>query len=210
MNLYKQLDYYCERIDGSYWSEPINAISNIGFILVGLYFLTRKEPKTLWTKYLSILSIIVGTGSYLFHTHANTITLIADVFPITVFIGSFIFFTFKKVIPIKLIFNIIITAFFVIIGVILNSISVPYFNGSHSYAHAILLLIMMTIILKKRNSISAKYFSRSTIIFIISLIFRTFDNQICGVLPIGTHFLWHTMNAILLWHLILKSTQYKE
>ena len=32
----------------------------------------------------------------------------------------------------------------------------------------------------------------------VSLIFRTIDEAVCGAFPLGTHFLWHILNAVLL------------
>ena len=35
-------------------------------------------------------------------------------------------------------------------------------------------------------------------ILAVSLGFRTVDEAVCGAVPIGTHFLWHLLNAVLL------------
>jgi hypothetical protein len=42
-----------------------------------------------------------------------------------------------------------------------------------------------------------------SILFIVSLSARTVDNLVCPVWPLGTHFLWHLLNAELLRRLIL-------
>ena len=34
--------------------------------------------------------------------------------------------------------------------------------------------------------------------FTVSLVFRTVDNQVCGGFPLGTHFVWHLLNGVLL------------
>jgi len=33
-------------------------------------------------------------------------------------------------------------------------------------------------------------------VFVASLLFRTLDEQICMIWPHGTHFLWHSLNAV--------------
>jgi len=33
----------------------------------------------------------------------------------------------------------------------------------------------------------------------VSLFFRTIDNAVCDMLPIGTHFLWHLTNGAVLY-----------
>jgi hypothetical protein len=37
----------------------------------------------------------------------------------------------------------------------------------------------------------------STVLF-VSLIFRTADLLLCSILPIGTHFIWHILNGLVL------------
>ena len=34
---------------------------------------------------------------------------------------------------------------------------------------------------------------------VVSLTLRTLDEPLCGAWPIGTHFLWHLLNAVTLW-----------
>jgi hypothetical protein len=41
-----------------------------------------------------------------------------------------------------------------------------------------------------------------TIVFLLSFTVRTLDAEVCSVLPVGTHFLWHLLNAILLYILV--------
>jgi hypothetical protein len=36
-------------------------------------------------------------------------------------------------------------------------------------------------------------------VFVTSLIFRVIDLDICGLLPVGTHFLWHILNAVVIY-----------
>lgn len=38
--------------------------------------------------------------------------------------------------------------------------------------------------------------------FAASLVFRSIDVAVCGWLPMGTHFLWHTLNAVVLFVLV--------
>lgn len=69
MNLSKNIDIYCERLDFSFWAEPLNAITNLSFALAGLWGLyLYKQNASRWTKIFGILAIIVGIGSFLFHT----------------------------------------------------------------------------------------------------------------------------------------------
>ena len=35
-------------------------------------------------------------------------------------------------------------------------------------------------------------------LLVVSLTFRTLDEPLCAAIPLGTHFLWHILNAIML------------
>lgn len=41
MDWTQAIDIYCERTDADFWSEPINALSNAAFMVVGLFALRR-------------------------------------------------------------------------------------------------------------------------------------------------------------------------
>jgi hypothetical protein len=40
------------------------------------------------------------------------------------------------------------------------------------------------------------------IVFLLSFTARTLDAQVCTAFPVGTHFLWHLLNALLLYILV--------
>ena len=86
-NLLRHVDLYCERTGPEYWAEPLNALSNLAFIAAGLWFLVkfRRERRDGWTETLAWMVTAVGIGSWLFHTHANQLTIYADVIPIAIF-----------------------------------------------------------------------------------------------------------------------------
>jgi hypothetical protein len=41
-------------------------------------------------------------------------------------------------------------------------------------------------------------------VFVAALFFRTIDNEVCSVLPIGTHFLWHILIGLVT-YLVMRS-----
>jgi hypothetical protein len=42
----------------------------------------------------------------------------------------------------------------------------------------------------------------AALVFAISLGLRTVDNAICPQVPLGTHFIWHILNAVVLYVLL--------
>ena len=90
MDWMSAIDGYCERTDASYWSEPLNAVSNAGFLLAAAlcWRMTGRDPGA---RLLVVILAAIGVGSFLFHTHARTWAMLADVLPIQAFILVYIY-----------------------------------------------------------------------------------------------------------------------
>src|SRR5215208_7217876 len=86
------IDGYCERIDASFWSEPVNALSNAAFLVAAAIAFARWRragAADLPALFLIAAVAVVGIGSFLFHTFANRWSRLADVIPIAVFIYGY-------------------------------------------------------------------------------------------------------------------------
>jgi hypothetical protein len=73
-------------------------------------------------------------------------------------------------------------------------------NGSIDYLPALAALLIMVWIVpaKLRTAVAL-----AAAVFVISLAFRTVDRAICGAFPLGTHFIWHLLNAVVLFVLFV-------
>ena len=85
------VDGYCERAgtDPDFWGEPLNAVTNIAFILAVLWVLAqaRREGRLDWSVVaLAVIVLAVGIGSFLFHTFATLWAGAMDVIPVQIFI----------------------------------------------------------------------------------------------------------------------------
>ena len=94
MNWSEQINIYCERLDASFWSEPLNAVSNAAFIIAAMFCLikARESGRTdFLTMLLVAILFAIGVGSFLFHTLANRWSGLADTLPIVLFILVYLF-----------------------------------------------------------------------------------------------------------------------
>lgn len=197
---FKSIDYYCERVSAYFWAEPINALSNISFIIAAAIIYTKIKNcanQSIWVNILTGLCFITGIGSFLFHTFANTWSLYADIIPIFAFMITFVAFCLKKIFSQNTFISTLGAMLFLGLTIYLDFGPLKdYLNGSIGYFPALALLLIIGLLKKESN------FLFSCAIFSISLIFRTLDNQLCSSLPIGTHFIWHILNGILLWKIL--------
>jgi hypothetical protein len=201
------IDNYCERIDAGFWSEPLNALTNGAFLLAAIYAfaLWRRAGTKDWASlWLVAVTAIVGIGSFLFHTFANRWSVMADVLPIAVFIYSYFLLATRRYLQLGLVVSVAATGLFIIFNSVFVRLWLDLFpgltlNGSVGYVPAILALLSVGILC---FPLRAKEEGRALLlaagIFAVSLIFRSVDSAICSTVPVGTHFLWHVLNALVL------------
>ena len=195
------IDIYCERLDPSFWGEPLNALTNLAFIAAGAWVLRGPDP---WGRLLGCITILVGLGSLAFHTFATPWAAALDV----AFIGLFIL-TFAYVVPLRLWHLPVRLSALYFLGVVglitLISLTAPalkqlfgYFPPA-MYVGAWLSLLTYTLLSYKYGvNVAGRLLIVATLLFPLSLLMRELDEPLCLALPIGTHWLWHLLNAVVL------------
>lgn len=196
--------HYCERLDMGFWAEPVNALTNLFFLIAAAlaYRMIRQTPCRLKTPALLLAAIlfIIGIGSFLWHTLATPWTGAADVLPILMFNLLYVYFFFRYVLE-----QIPAIAGGAVAGYLGGSVLLYQFldprwwHGSVGYLSTVLMLIIMGALL--RHPVARLYWM-TVAIFTLSLTFRSLDAVACDLIPFGTHFLWHTLNAVTLFLLI--------
>ena len=207
------MDFYCERTNEQIFNEPVNAISNIFFIIVSLSLIKilRKNQSNKIYYIQPILIFFIGIGSFLFHLNPNIITLYSDVIPIFLFSLSFIFFFNRDVININYLNNaLLFLLFFFLFLFITPKLNYEILNGSEFYFANYFFLTMYTIWLYFKKSDFFQLLLLGFIFFNLSILLRSLDNHICEYFSIGTHFLWHFLNAYLLKILTLVNCKIKK
>ncbi|MEW8322308.1 MAG: ceramidase domain-containing protein [Candidatus Thiodiazotropha taylori] len=195
--------HYCERASDLFWAEPINATTNLIF-LIAAFILIRNLQKLdepfpkVWDMWLlSILIAGIGVGSFLWHTFATPWAELADVIPIALFVTLFLISFLLRILRLDIVWIVIWTVLFLgFTFYLLNSLPSDLLNGSVFYLPAWIGVWVLVIYSKL---IDLKYGNRlifAAIAFTLSLSFRTVDRMICEFWPWGTHFLWHLINGL--------------
>ncbi|MEM1283847.1 MAG: ceramidase domain-containing protein [Pseudomonadota bacterium] len=204
--MHEAIDIYCERIDASFWSEPINAITNGAFLVAALLLVLRlrhSRDRAVW--WLTGLIAAIGVGSFLFHTYATGWAAAADVFPILLFMLSAVAIGLRRRFELPLQAAALGTIAFLLSGILLSvtqlAIIIP--QGSVTYVPGLVMLILFAVALWRRGDPFAKYFLIAAPVFFISLTLRSVDLSVCEALPLGTHFGWHLLNAVTLYLVVL-------
>jgi len=202
------IDLYCERLDSSLLSEPINVITNSAFIAAGL-ILSWKAKQASWeVKILVLFVFLIGIGSLLFHTFATAWARVLDVVPIIIFQLLFIWTYLREIVKCSVLSASVFVVAFCCLVLFLRFFP-QLWNGSLTYFPAIVLLLGFSYFHYINHLPGAGVLLLASMIFATSLIFRSIDNNICSYLEVGTHFLWHLLNGVVL-YLCVSSLLIKE
>lgn len=207
MDWMAQVDNYCERTDFSFWSEPVNAVTNASFLIAALVVWAMLGGKTdRPARLMVILLTTIGIGSFLFHTYATGWAGALDVFPILLFILAYVFFATTRFFALPIWAGIAaVIAFFPYSYAVTAGVSalVGPLNGSVAYVPVPILILCYAAAVAFRDIVTARGLAIGAGLLILSLTFRTMDEAVCGVVPFGTHFLWHILNGVMLGWMII-------
>jgi hypothetical protein len=219
------IDSYCERTDAGFWSEPLNAVSNGAFLVAAAWALAvwrragSNDRPALW---LIGATTIVGIGSFLFHTFANRWSLLADVLPIALFIYSYFFVAIRRYLALGFVAALGALAIFILVNIRFEALWRTAWpdvslNGSVGYLPAALAMIgvggLARLRAQRAGSDQLRDVSRALLaasaVFVLSLTFRSLDLALCPTWPLGTHVVWHALNAFVLFLLMRAAILYR-
>ena len=199
MDWTRSIDAYCERTDPSYWSEPINAVTNLAFILAALVMWRRCQGLG-WGQGLAAILFAIGIGSYLFHTHATPWAAALDTTPVLFFSLLYIFLANRDFWGWAWWAAALGALAYIPYSVALTPVfgALPFFEISSFYWPLPLLIFAYALLLRNRVPETARNLAVGATILCLSLTARSLDELLCAAIPFGTHFLWHIFNAIML------------
>ena len=221
MDWFEPIGAYCERTGAAFWAEPVNALSNAAFLVAA--FSAGRPARAADDRAgvaLALLTAIVGIGSFLFHTLALRWAMLADVVPIAVFIHAYFYLAMVRFLRLGPVAAVAATLAFAGFGFglvpALDAVAgrsvEALTNGSVDYLPAVLALAGVALGLRALGDPAAtgRRLVALAALFSVSLLLRTADRGVCALLPVGTHFLWHVLNAGVLYGLVVAAVRHRE
>jgi hypothetical protein len=203
------VDSYCERTAPGLWGEPLNALTNVAFLAASAFLLwlligqPRRPPVSVWL--LPVLLGVVGLCSLAFHTFATRATSALDSLSILVFILVAVVVTTHWMWGVRRRWAwLAAPAFFAFsLGVNWTLVTVGGENATlGGYLPALVALLGFGLAIRLTAVGGGARFGTwlllATVVFAVSLSLRSLDLPLCQAVPIGTHFLWHCLNATVL------------
>jgi hypothetical protein len=225
---------YCERGTSTALSaEPINAVSNVAFILaalMGLQLLEWRPREQQTSDHFLLIGLValIGIGSFAFHLLATQESELLDVIPIAVFTLVYLGFALNRFLGVPPGWMVLLViGFTILMGATSQvrcwdgGVGIPgpeaqgaktCLNGSVFYLPALGALIVVGLMLEERRHRAAPYVLWAAAIFAISLTLRSLDLALCGKFliedqKVGTHAAWHVLNALALFLLLRASLE---
>src|SRR5688572_5085281 len=207
----QQFDEYCERVWFSLLAEPINALSNLAFIVAawtGWMLAKRTGTLTSGVKMLIALAIATAVGSMLWHTFANTLSLYLDVIPIVLFITGFLWLYVRDVMGKGVGFAALSLGALFLSAVLVQPIG-DAVHGAPSYLPGLLVVLILGVYHAIQQKPSRFALLAAAGSYFAALFFRTIDNELCHYMTIGTHFIWHMFIALVT-YLAMRSLIFRD
>ena len=202
--MFETVDLYCERLGPTFWAEPVNAFTNASF-LVGawLALLRAKHLNVMSPAVWCLLGLMcaIGFGSFSFHTVANNLTRFLDVLPILLFQLVYVWLYCREIVRIRQTFAVTIVSVY-LVAAILGRQFPHILNGSLIYAPSIVVLFGIGFYHAASHRNARFVVMGAAFVFVVSLVCRTVDGVVCSYFPLGTHFLWHLFNGLVLYFLL--------
>ncbi|BDA86968.1 membrane protein [Aureimonas sp. SA4125] len=219
MNWTDPIDGYCERLTASFWAEPVNAVSNLAFLVaagLGLALWRRidrhgrgaRQARDWASLALVGVVAVIGVGSFLFHTFANLWSSLADVLPIAVFIYAYFALALYRLVGLGAITAALGTLCFIGLSRFAGDVFGGIVGSSASYVPALLALFAIGLALLARRKPEGPLVLAAGLVFTLSLALRIADAPLCPTWPVGTHFLWHVLNAVTLGLLLVAAIRH--
>lgn len=199
----------CERHELGFLAEPLNVLSSFAFIFVAIsiYKYYRREEdlerKWIWDIHaLTFICFIIGMNSVVFHAFPTPATELLDTLSIVLFIMIYFWSVLFRIGRCNFFQATICFVAFVGFSHILVHQFPRALNDSIGYLSSMIALIMIAVHLHLKARPSSQHFMLAAIVGVCSLFCRAIDRDVCSMLPTGTHFIWHTLNATLLYILL--------
>ena len=211
MDVLDAVDGYCERLGPGLWAEPLNALTNLAFLIAAAVMWRRAGPDRMGQA-LALALAVIGVGSGLFHTFANRLTGLMDVLPILGFILLYLFASSRDLLGLRTPVALVATLAFLPYAALTVPLwsRVPGLGSSAGYMPVPVLILFYAWLMRGRSASTARGLAIGAGILLLSLLARTMDGPLCARWPAGTHFLWHILNAGMLAWMILVYLRFRE
>ena len=201
---------YLETVMGRFPVEPWNTASNLMFLAIILYWVWRVKDDIRAHRFITgtMPVLIIGwVGGTVYHaTRSHNVWLFMDFVPIALLVVAVSGFFWRRQGVTWWWVPVLVFGPFVLVMIGMSLLDLP--NAMRPIAGypvlAISILLPVLCYLIRRNWMDWKLVAGALAAFFIAVSFRTIDGRaLVEILPMGTHWLWHSFGAVAVQFLVL-------
>jgi hypothetical protein len=198
------LPAYCERSGPGPWAEPLDAVSNLAFLVAAVVALRswrRARPRD-WPLFLLVAdAAAIGLGSLAFHVAPGPLTWAGDVWPIRLYALGHLGLALRRLGGAGWLTTL---GGLAALSAAVSAVTWAWpaaLAGGAGYLPVLGALTLLGGWLAWRpgapeRRVAGRAHLVAAASFATALAFRTIDLPACAALPVGTHFLWHLFAAL--------------
>lgn len=201
------IDLYCERLDPGFWSEPVNALTNLSFIAAALWVLRALQVRQIDRRDLRWLAWsigLIGIYSFAFHTLGQRWAAWLDSGSIMLFLLGFAATWAQRVLGwpwSRAWLGAAIAGAFIGLGTVgLLQVHAVWMRTEVAWYLSTWLTIAITAACTPRVAPNGRamraWMGAACAMFTLALLLRQLDQSLCPRWPLGTHFGWHLSNGL--------------
>lgn len=189
------VDFYCERVAAGFGGEPLNALSALAFLVLGVWRL-RTAPHEA-DALAGFGLVLLGIAAVLHHLFALTVTHAADIWANTLFLVVFVTLFLRRLAGMGPVAILPAAAGVLAVtqGLQLPAVRAALGLWSDAFAVETLCLGLLAAALARTAQQTARGLAIATLLLAAGLPFRFLDHALCASFPFGTHWIWHLFNA---------------
>ncbi len=195
------IDHYCERVGPGLLAEPFNLLSNLAFFAVAVVawrWLARDRQADAAIAILIALIVAVGAASLAWHLLATSWARWLDITALLAFQTAWLWVYLRRLLGFSPHHaGLALLAFG--LSLLPAATQATSSNGLPLYLPTLAALVALGLHRRLRPLPEPNLLLVAAALFAISLALRTVDARLCAALPLGTHFAWHLLTALVVW-----------
>ncbi len=204
---WQYVDFFCERTRAGFFDEPLNLISNLPLIWVAFVIQRNIKEAKITDKTISFLRILVYViilGSFAFHSTAMQWGRFLDLVPIALFYLIHAYVVARRILRLSRwsIFLQVLT--FCLVAVLYRRYIEPDGNLLYPpFSGAIALSVIHAVLCFRKGVPCAYMIAVLGLLACLGFLLMKLDIALCDLIPIGLHWLWHIVAAVILYFAFL-------
>jgi hypothetical protein len=193
---------YCGRTGSGLWEEPLSLVASFAFVAVAVQVWRSAGELRLLRVMAGLIFLLWPAGLWL-HFLPSPLAVGADIGPILLLVLTCFYGVNRDMVGLSRSMAAVCTLLILPFA----AVSLPLIAllhgaaGSAAYVPLPVLLLGYAAVLRPERPDTARGLLQAALIMVVAIVARAVDLPLCGVWPLGTHFLWILGTAVLLWYL---------